>query len=48
MPKYPELVEKPLKDAFQPFSGVSHLMWGRVVLSIPDFCPELVAALAEA
>jgi hypothetical protein len=24
-----------------------HLVWGRVVPDIPDFCRELVAALAE-
>jgi hypothetical protein len=24
-----------------------HLVWGRVVADIPDFCRELVAALAE-
>jgi hypothetical protein len=26
---------------------VPHLVWGRVVPDIPDFCRELVAALAE-
>jgi hypothetical protein len=26
----------------------SHSVWGRVVPDIPDFCRELVAALAEA
>jgi hypothetical protein len=36
-----------VKDVFQPFSIVSHLVWGRVVPDIPDFCRELVAALAE-
>jgi hypothetical protein len=29
------------------FLDVSHLLWGRVVPDIPDFCRELVAALAE-
>jgi len=24
-----------------------HLVWGRVVPDIPDFCRELIAALAE-
>jgi hypothetical protein len=28
-------------------STISHLVWGRVVPDIPDFCRELVAALAE-
>jgi hypothetical protein len=29
------------------FSTGLHLVWGRVVADIPDFCRELVAALAE-
>jgi hypothetical protein len=36
-----------LGDVFQPFSTVSDLVWGCVVPDIPDFCRELVAALAE-
>jgi hypothetical protein len=27
--------------------GGTHSVWGRVVLDIPAFCRELVAALAE-
>jgi len=27
--------------------GRLHLVWGRVAPDIPDFCRELVAALAE-
>jgi len=38
---------RPLGDVFQPFSTTSHLVWGRVVPDIPDFCRELVATLAE-
>jgi hypothetical protein len=38
----------PLRDVL----GISvthiHLVWGRVVPDIPDFCCELVAALDEA
>jgi hypothetical protein len=29
------------------FSATSHLVWGRVVPDLPDFCRELVAAIAE-
>jgi hypothetical protein len=29
------------------FPSASHLLWGRVVPDIPDFCRELIAALAE-
>ena len=28
-------------------SSAHHLVWGRMVPDIPDFCRELVAALAE-
>jgi hypothetical protein len=28
-------------------SIISHLVWGHMVPDIPDFCRELVAALAE-
>jgi hypothetical protein len=31
-------------DLFRRFSTAAHLVWGRLV---PDFCRELVAALAE-
>jgi hypothetical protein len=34
-------------DVFRRFSTAAHLVWGRVVSDIPDFCRELVAALAE-
>jgi hypothetical protein len=37
----------PAGDLFQCFSTTSHSAWGRVVPDIPDFCRELVAALAE-
>src|SRR5829696_7870509 len=33
-------------DMFQRPSTTLHLVWGRVVPDIPDFCRELVAALA--
>jgi hypothetical protein len=33
-------------DVLRRFSATSHLVWGRVVPDIPDFCRELVAALA--
>ena len=32
----------------QPAFHEGHLIWGRVVSDIPDFCRELVAALSEA
>jgi hypothetical protein len=41
------LSEKPGVDLFQRFPTTSHSVWGRVVPDIPDFCRELVAALAE-
>jgi hypothetical protein len=44
---YLELEEKSVKDAYQCFSPTSHLVWGRVVPDIPDFCRELMDALAE-
>jgi hypothetical protein len=34
-------------DVFLHISNSHHLVWGRVVADIPDFCRELVAALAE-
>jgi hypothetical protein len=34
-------------DVFQRLSTAPHLVWGRVVPDIPDFCRELIAALAE-
>src|SRR5687768_16397992 len=40
-------LEMSLGDVFQHLSTVSHSVWGRVVPDIPDFCRELVAALAE-
>jgi hypothetical protein len=40
-------IEMAVKDVDQRSSTVSHLVWGRVVPGIPDFCCELVAALAE-
>ena len=39
--------EKAVGDVFLHFSAASHSVWGRVVPDIPDFCRELVAALAE-
>jgi hypothetical protein len=39
--------EKPLGGVFRRSSTASHLVWGRVVPDIPDFCRGLVAALAE-
>jgi hypothetical protein len=36
-----------VKDAFLGFSTTSHSVWGRVVPDFPDFCRDLVAALAE-
>jgi hypothetical protein len=39
--------DKPGEDLFQLLWITSHLVWGRVVPDIPDFCRELVAALAE-
>ena len=38
--------EMALGDVFQRFSTTFHLVWGRVVADVPDFCRELVAALA--
>jgi len=34
-------------DVFQRLSITSYSVWGRVVPDIPEFCRELVAALAE-
>jgi hypothetical protein len=42
-----QFLEKSGEDLFQLLSITSHLVWGRVVPDIPDFCRELVAALAE-
>jgi hypothetical protein len=39
--------EQAIGDVFRRFSITSHLVWGRVVPDIPDFCRELVAAIAE-
>ena len=36
-----------ISETYFSISTVSHLVWGRVVPDIPDFCRELVAALAE-
>ena len=35
-------------DVLRRCSITSHLVWGRVVPDIPDFCRELVAALGDA
>jgi hypothetical protein len=43
---YPELEEEPVKDIDQRTSPTPHLVWGRVVADIPDFCRELGAAIA--
>jgi hypothetical protein len=37
----------PLGDAIGLLATQLHMVWGRVVPYIPDFCRELVAALAE-
>jgi len=37
--------EKSVGDVFQCRLTASHLVWGRVVPDMPDFCHELVAAL---
>jgi hypothetical protein len=37
----------PLGDAIGLPATQLHSVWGRVVADIPDFCRELVAALAE-
>jgi hypothetical protein len=34
-------------DVSRRLSPAFHSVWGRVVPDIPDFCRELVAALAE-
>ena len=34
-------------DTFLRFLAAPHSVWGCVVPDIPDFCRELVAALAE-
>ena len=39
--------EEAARDVFGRSSTPLHLVWGRVVPDIPDFCRELVAALAE-
>jgi hypothetical protein len=39
--------KKAAGDGLGPPEHFLHLVWGRVVPDIPDFCHELVAALAE-
>jgi hypothetical protein len=39
--------ERLLRGVFRGFPTPCHLVWGRVVPDIPEFCRELVAALAE-
>jgi protease I len=34
-------------EVFRRFSTTANSVWGRVVPDIPDFCRELVAALAD-
>ena len=41
------LAESALGNRFGCPESPLHLVWGRVVPDIPDFCRELVAALAE-
>jgi hypothetical protein len=41
------VAKKSGEDVSQRFSTSSHSVWGCVVPDIPDFCRELVAALAE-
>jgi hypothetical protein len=46
-----ETIHAPLEEVVGDELGTPepplHLIWGRVVPDIPDFCRELVAALAE-
>jgi hypothetical protein len=44
---YPEQEEESVEDVSRRLSPAFHMVWGRVVPDIPDFCRELVAALAE-
>jgi hypothetical protein len=39
--------ERAVPDGLRRLSTISYSVWGRVVPDIPDFCRELVAALAE-
>jgi hypothetical protein len=39
--------EQAVGDVFRHFPTTSHSVWDRVVADIPDFCRELVAALAD-
>jgi hypothetical protein len=39
--------EKPVRGIVPCSATAHHLVWGRVVPDIPDFCRELVTALAE-
>jgi hypothetical protein len=43
----PTLLEKAASKEFKASATHLHLVWGRVVPDIPDFCRELVAALVE-
>jgi hypothetical protein len=46
--KYPRgYLRMPLSGVLGTPEPPLHLVWGRVVADIPDFCRELVAALAE-
>ena len=40
-------LQEAVGDVYRRLSINSHLVWGRLVPDIPDFCRELVAALAE-
>jgi hypothetical protein len=42
-----ESPDKAVRCLFSRLSPAFHLVWNRVVPDIPDFCRELVAALAE-
>jgi hypothetical protein len=39
--------EETLDTGSRRLNAALHLVWGHVVPDIPDFCRELVAALAE-
>jgi hypothetical protein len=44
---YPEQEAEAVGDVFRRFLSISHLVWGRVVPDLPDFCRDLDAVLAE-
>jgi hypothetical protein len=40
-------LEKAAENVFQRLSSARHSVWGSVVPGIPDFCRELISAIAE-